>query len=196
MMQENKTKNNVAPAPAPKAKNITLSVVIFIVVVAIIAFISINKKTNAPINSQLNDLGQSQKVEDINVSKNINMQNTPKDNTQPLKNVTITIIKEGTGQVAKSGDTVAMNYTGKLVDGTVFDSNVDPKFKHVEPFVFTLGVGQVIKGWDVGVEGMKVGEKRNLLILPDYGYGARGAGSAIPPNATLSFDVELVAIKN
>ena len=76
-----------------------------------------------------------------------------------------------------------------------FDSNVDPKFGHVQPFVFTIDAGMVIKGWDVGVAGMKVGEKRNLLITPEFGYGATGAGNIIPPNATLSFDVELVAIK-
>lgn len=99
------------------------------------------------------------------------------------------------GEVAKAGDTVAMNYTGRLVDGTVFDSNVDPKFGHVQPFVFTLGAGQVIAGWDKGIVGMKVGEKKTLTIPPEDGYGAAGAGGVIPPNATLVFDVELLAIK-
>lgn len=98
------------------------------------------------------------------------------------------------GEVAKSGDVVSMNYTGRLVDGTVFDSNVDPKFKHVEPFVFTLGAGQVISGWDKGIVGMKVGEKKTLVISPEDAYGATGAGGVIPPNATLTFDVELVSI--
>ncbi len=111
------------------------------------------------------------------------------------ENVKVTILKEGDGDVAKSGDMVAVNYTGKLTDGTVFDSNVDPKFNHVQPFVFTVGAGMVIKGWDVGVAGMKVGEKRTLEIKPDYAYGANGAGGVIPPNATLSFDVELLGIK-
>jgi len=96
-------------------------------------------------------------------------------------------------EVAKAGDTVAMNYTGRLEDGTVFDSNVDPKFEHVQPFTFTLGAGQVIAGWDKGIVGMKVGEKKTLTISPEDGYGARGQGP-IPPNATLIFDVELLKI--
>ena len=100
----------------------------------------------------------------------------------------------GTAQVAKAGDVVSMNYTGRLEDGTVFDSNIDPKFGHVEPFVFTLGAGQVIAGWDKGIVGMKVGEKKTLVIPPENAYGERGAGGIIPPNATLIFDVELLAI--
>ena len=88
-----------------------------------------------------------------------------------------------------------MNYTGKLSDGTVFDSNVDPKFNHVEPFTFNLSAGQVIKGWDTGIVGMKVGEKRVLEIEPAYAYGEQGIGP-IPPNATLIFEVELLAINN
>jgi FKBP-type peptidyl-prolyl cis-trans isomerase len=98
-------------------------------------------------------------------------------------------------EVAKTGDTVSMNYTGRLQNGTVFDSNVDPKFKHVEPFTFTLGAGQVIPGWDKGIVGMKVGEKKTLVIPPEDAYGSAGAGGVIPPNATLIFDVELLAIK-
>ncbi len=179
----------------PESKsNMTMMIVVFVVVVAIIAFIAINRKTNAPSGLQSDDLSKEGEIKDLD--GNTSMQNTPKQNTAPVKNLTTTILKPGTGEVAKAGDTVVVNYTGRLVDGTVFDSNVDAKFGHVEPFAFTLGVGQVIKGWDEGVAGMKVGEKRNLLILPAYGYGARGAGSAIPPNATLSFDVELVSIKN
>ena len=111
-------------------------------------------------------------------------------NTQQIEGISVKILQEGTGDIAKSGDTVAMNYTGKLVDGTVFDSNIDPKFGHVEPFIFTIDSGMVIKGWDLGVSGMKIGEKRNLIIEPAYAYGERGAGGVVPPNATLSFDVE------
>src|SRR3989344_6886778 len=96
------------------------------------------------------------------------------------------------GETAKSGDTVAMNYTGRLQDGTVFDSNVDPKFQHVEPFVFTLGAVQVIPGWDKGIVGMRVGEKKVLTIPSTDAYGARGIPGVIPPNSTLVFDVELV----
>ena len=99
------------------------------------------------------------------------------------------------GDIAKTGDTVSMNYTGRLENGTVFDSNVDPKFNHMEPFVFTLGAGQVIPGWDKGIVGMKVGEKKTLTIPPQDAYGANGIPGAIPPNSTLIFDVELIGIK-
>ncbi len=95
--------------------------------------------------------------------------------------------------VAQAGDLLTVNYTGKLTDGTVFDSNVLPQFNHVSPFQFTVGAGQVIKGWDEGFIGMKVGEKRTLTIPPEKGYGATAHGP-IPANATLIFDVELVAI--
>lgn len=98
-------------------------------------------------------------------------------------------------QISKVGDVVAMNYTGMLEDGTVFDSNIDPKFNHVEPFVFILGAGQVIPGWDKGIVGMKVGEKKHLEIGPEDAYGASGVPGVIPANATLIFDVELVGIK-
>ena len=100
-------------------------------------------------------------------------------------------LNEGTGAAAKSGDTVEVHYTGWLTNGTKFDSSVD----RGQPFSFRLGAGRVIKGWDEGVAGMKVGGKRKLSIPPDLGYGNRGAGSAIPPNAELIFEVELLKIK-
>jgi FKBP-type peptidyl-prolyl cis-trans isomerase FkpA len=100
-------------------------------------------------------------------------------------------MQEGTGQAAKAGDTVEVHYTGWLKDGTKFDSSHDRK----QPFSFALGAGRVIKGWDEGVAGMKVGGKRKLTIPPQLGYGSRGAGNAIPPNADLIFEVELLRIK-
>jgi FKBP-type peptidyl-prolyl cis-trans isomerase FkpA len=100
-------------------------------------------------------------------------------------------IKIGTGAVAEPGKTVKVHYTGWLTTGKKFDSSVDRN----EPFSFTLGRGDVIKGWDEGVVGMKVGGKRQLRIPPSLGYGANGAGGVIPPNATLIFDVQLLAVE-
>ena len=96
-------------------------------------------------------------------------------------------------KTAQAGDIVSVNYTGRLEDGTVFDSNIDPQFGHMEPFEFPLGVGQVIKGWDEGIVGMKVGEKKTLIVPPEKGYGENAVGP-IPPNSTLIFDVEILEI--
>lgn len=104
----------------------------------------------------------------------------------------------GTGREAEAGFNVSVHYTGWLYDekadghkGAKFDSSVDRK----QPFDFALGAGQVIQGWDEGFAGMKIGGKRTLIIPPEMGYGARGAGGVIPPNATLIFDVELLDVK-
>ena len=106
------------------------------------------------------------------------------------KELKITIEQEGFGDSAEIGMSVSVHYTGQLEDGTVFDSSLP----RGQPFTFTLGAGQVIKGWDLGVEGMKLGEKRSLVIPPHLGYGIRGAGATIPPNATLIFDIELLEV--
>jgi peptidylprolyl isomerase len=107
----------------------------------------------------------------------------------------ITDTKVGTGAQPKTGQICVMHYTGWLYDngakGAKFDSSLD----RGEPFEFQIGMGQVIKGWDEGVASMKVGGKRTLIIPPQLGYGARGAGGVIPPNATLIFDVELLGVK-
>ena len=106
------------------------------------------------------------------------------------KELKITIEQKGFGDSAEIGMSVSVHYTGKLEDGTEFDSSIP----RGQPFTFTLGAGQVIKGWDLGVEGMKIGEKRSLVIPPHLGYGIRGAGATIPPNATLTFDIELLEV--
>lgn len=97
----------------------------------------------------------------------------------------------GTGKEAKSGATAVVHYTGWLTNGQKFDSSVDRN----QPFEFLLGRGQVIKGWDQGVATMRVGDKVKLTIPPEMGYGTRGAGGVIPPNATLIFEVELLDVK-
>jgi peptidylprolyl isomerase len=101
------------------------------------------------------------------------------------------ILKEGVGREVKAGDTAVVHYTGKLTNGVVFDSS----HRRGEPFSFVLGAGTVIKGWDEGVVGMKVGEKRKLVIPAELGYGSRGSPPSIPPNAKLIFEVELVGVK-
>jgi len=103
----------------------------------------------------------------------------------------ITDLVVGTGKVAETGKSVTVHYRGTLADGTEFDSS----HKHGEPFSFPLGAGKVIPGWDEGVKGMKVGGKRKLVVPPDMAYGSRGAGGVIPPNATLTFEVELLDVK-
>ena len=97
----------------------------------------------------------------------------------------------GSGDTATAGQSVSVHYTGWLTDGQKFDSSLDRN----DPFEFRLGAGQVIPGWDQGVAGMQIGGKRKLTIPPELGYGSRGAGGVIPPNATLVFEVELLAVR-
>lgn len=113
--------------------------------------------------------------------------------TQPVASseLMMTTTRQGTGPEAKEGDTVSVHYTGYLADGSKFDSSVD----RGQPFEFTLGEGKVIKGWEIGVKGMKKGEVRKLIIPPQYAYGEAGFPGVIPGNATLAFEVELLEIK-
>ena len=105
-------------------------------------------------------------------------------------NLEVEILSVGTGDIANEGHRVDVHYTGKLADGSVFDSSIT----RGKPFTFTIGKGQVIQGWEKGISGMRVGEKRRLTIPPELGYGSRGAGASIPPNATLIFEVELLKV--
>ena len=110
--------------------------------------------------------------------------------TTTASGLVIEELEVGTGDEARAGREVTVHYPGWLTDGTKFDSSVD----RAQPFSFPLGAGHVIKGWDEGVSGMKVGGKRKLTIPASLGYGARGAGGVIPPNATLVFEVELLRV--
>jgi len=145
-----------------------LIVIIIIIVVLGGYFLLVNKPSdNQPVGEQ-----------------KINSQN---DEIQTVKTE---ILQEGSGEPAKTGDKVLVHYTGRLQDGTKFDSSVD----RGTPFPFTLGQNRVIQGWELGVLGMKVGEKRKLTIPSELGYGSQGTGGLIPPNATLIFEVELLKI--
>ncbi|MBP6098631.1 MAG: FKBP-type peptidyl-prolyl cis-trans isomerase [Candidatus Levybacteria bacterium] len=110
--------------------------------------------------------------------------------TLDINGVTAEILQEGKGDAVKAGDTVSIHYTGWLTDGKKFDSSVDRN----EPFETKIGVGRVIQGWDMGVVGMKIGEKRKLTIPSKFAYKEFGAGAIIPPNADLIFYVELLEI--
>jgi len=119
----------------------------------------------------------------------------PPENNKIIKmenGLQIQDLKVGTGSEAKAGDTISVNYVGSLENGTVFDASS----KHGGPATFQIGVGQLIKGWDIGIPGMKVGGKRKLVVPPSLGYGSQNVGNGlIPPNSTLVFEVELLVVQ-
>ncbi len=156
-----------------KNKIIALATAIVLIVVGIFIFYNKNKT----------DISATKQDEAMDLK--LNNQKMDKQGVQ------IEILKEGAGAVAKKGDTVSVHYVGVLENGTKFDSSVD----RGTPFEFSLGAGQVIPGWDIGVEGMKIGEARKLVIPSELAYGSSGAGNVIPPNATLIFEVQLLGIK-
>ncbi len=125
--------------------------------------------------------------------ENTNQENSElkEEGNQEVTEIMMTVVKEGTGEVSANGDTVLVHYSGYLEDGTKFDSSVD----RGTPFEFTIGAGQVISGWEIGVSGMKVGEVRRLILPPAFAYGEMGVPGVIPPNAVLAFEVELLEIK-
>ena len=123
------------------------------------------------------------------MSTNNNDQAPKERKIDSIEGLDITVLQEGSGDKIQNGNIAVVHYTGSFEDGTVFDSSVSRGV----PFKFLLGAGQVIRGWDLGVLGMRVGEKRRLIIAPELAYGPNGRGS-IPPNATLIFEVELLGI--
>jgi FKBP-type peptidyl-prolyl cis-trans isomerase len=172
-------------------KSILLSVGFMLVCVVVLVLAQVSSKPDAAIAANLTQTTPTP----INLTENNTLiaSNTMSDdnvvtNPSGLKYVDI---EEGTGATPEAGQTVVVHYTGTLEDGTKFDSSRDRN----QPFSFKIGVGQVIQGWDEGLSTMKVGGRRQLIIPSELGYGSRGAGGVIPPNATLLFDVELLDIK-
>jgi FKBP-type peptidyl-prolyl cis-trans isomerase len=154
------------------------SFVVLILVISVYFQIQSNAKTNLQI-------AEIQKTQNLNESEGQNQQSSNEET-----NLQTEILKEGSGVAATTGDKVSVNYVGTFLDGTSFDSNTDTS----TPFIFTLGAGQVIKGWDLGVAGMKVGEKRKLTVPYDLAYGESGYGP-IPPKSTLVFEIDLLKIE-
>ncbi len=164
-----------------QTKIISLALILLGVSVVLI-FTSLDSNKN---EQEIIDQNDSEENIEDQLNQIINKPNNKKMELQ------IDILKEGSGEIeAKEGDIIAVHYTGTLEDGAKFDSSLD----RGETFSFTIGAGQVIKGWDEGTVGMKIGEKRKLTIPPELGYGDRGVGNIIQPNATLIFEIELVSI--
>ncbi len=175
-------------------KNQSIGVSVIIIIIAVVAgfFVLKGAKKIAPANTNTDT--QTQNAEGVVPADNTGAPTTTMEEGQTYTQadgLQITIIKAGNGQVAKSGDTVSVNYVGTFEDGTKFDASAD----HGGPADFPIGVGRVIKGWDEGVVGMKVGEKRKLYIPYQLAYGESGYPPAIPAKANLNFEVELVGIK-
>jgi FKBP-type peptidyl-prolyl cis-trans isomerase len=152
-----------------KKNVLIIAAIILIVISAIIYFWPKQKQSNQPMENQNNEQSL---------------------NTYDIQGMKVEILKEGAGSEAKKGDNVLVHYTGTLINGKKFDSSVD----RGEPFPFTLGQNKVIQGWELGVLGMKLGEKRRLTIPPQLGYGSQAVGDIIPANSTLIFEVEMVGI--
>ena len=172
-------------------KPIFLSVAFMLACVVLLVVGQVGSKQNTAIAAQLTQtppasttVTENNTLIASNTMSDANAVTTPSG----LKYVEL---KEGTGATPQAGQTVEVHYVGTLEDGTKFDSSRD----RGQPFSFKIGVGQVIKGWDEGLSTMKVGGRRQLIIPAELGYGSRGAGGVIPPNATLLFDVELLGVK-
>jgi FKBP-type peptidyl-prolyl cis-trans isomerase len=174
-MQKQKRKGN---------GSLIVSIIIVVCVIGGIMYLSMKSVSNDETKQSNTDVKTTTNT-DINgiIETTKTISNEQQENTQNTME-----------KVAKNGDILVMNYTGRFTNGKVFDSNILPEFNHVTPFEFTLGAGQVIAGWDEGLVGMKVGEKKTLTVPPEKGYGPNDY-HGIPGNSTLIFDVELVNIK-
>jgi len=169
---------------------IIIAVLILTFCMLVYFFIADNNKSKSDAlkySAQLETIKKNM-IDNNNLNKN--KMETPSTNFD-IQGMKVEILKAGTGAEAKNGDNVTVNYTGTLENGTKFDSSLNAGRS---PFEFKLGQNMVIKGWELGVLGMKVGEKRKLTIPSDLGYGSAGAGGVIPPNATLIFEVDLLKI--
>ncbi len=171
-------------------KSILLSLGLVLVCVVVLVVAQIGGENNAASANQITTTNSAPIIASEKTTVIAN--NTMSDHntvTTPSGLKYIDLV-EGTGATPKTGQTVSVHYTGTLEDGTKFDSSRDRN----RPFDFKIGTGQVIQGWDEGLSTMKVGGRRQLIIPPELGYGSRGAGGVIPPNATLNFDVELLKV--
>lgn len=182
-MEEN---NQNSVNPVDNDNSIFLNILGYMVVVGIITFAIIYSLNNYKTPISEVPAVQTPVANSSEVVQNNDMQNEATPGQLQIQDTVV-----GTGAEAVTGSSVTVDYVGTLTDGTKFDSSID----RGEPFTFNLGAGQVIQGWDQGVFGMKVGGKRMLLIPPELGYGPQGMGEAIPPNATLIFEVELLDVK-
>lgn len=167
-------------------KNIVITVIIIIVIVLVGGIYLMFNKNQSTGNNQNNSTQQETQNSMTNQEQNSN--NNP--SSFDIQGMKVEVLQQGSGNGAKSGDTVTVNYVGTLQNGTKFDSSID----RGTPFSFKLGENSVIQGWELGILGMKAGEKRKLTIPPQLGYGSQAVGNVIPANSTLIFEVTMIKI--